>query len=226
MDEISLEIPKGSQVAFVGPTGSGKSTMVLLLTGLLDPSKGEIIVDGQALRGCRRAWFDQIAYVPQTIFLLDDTIRANVAFSPGVEGDEARIWQSLERAQLGDFVRGLPQGLDTPVGENGAQLSGGERQRLGIARALYRQTKVIFLDEATAALDNDTERRLLDTLTQDLPGVTLIMVAHRLTTVRRCDKIFYLENGRLKDQGSFDDLQARQAGFFGPGAEKSADSSQ
>lgn len=214
ISDVSVSIARGRRVAFVGPSGAGKSTLVGLILGLLTPSTGRVMVDGEAIVARPRAWYAQLGYVPQSIFLLDDTLRANVLFgedSPA--GGDDRVWAALEAAQLADFVRQMPEGLDTHVGENGFALSGGERQRLGIARALYRKPAVLVLDEATAALDNLTERRFSDTIMRLSGDMTIIIVAHRLSTVRGCDVIHYMEDGRILESGAYRDLVERSTGF-------------
>ena len=195
ISNFSLDIPKNTSVAFVGPTGCGKTTLVDLILGLLKPSFGEVLVDGVGIGENLPAWQTRVGYVPQFIFLLDDTILANVAFGVPVERvNESRVAECLRTAQICDFVDSLPQGLRTIVGENGIRLSGGQRQRVGIARALYHNPEILVLDEATSALDNDTEKAFVDALRALHGKLTIIMVAHRLTTVQNCDHI--LEIGR------------------------------
>jgi ATP-binding cassette, subfamily B, bacterial PglK len=198
----------------MGPSGAGKSTLVDLLLGLVDPDEGWIEIDGRRVSEVRRTWQRHIGYVPQTIYLLDDTVRNNVALgvaSPDV--DDERVWRSLHQAQLAQLVEREPLGLDTAVGERGVRFSGGERQRLGIARALYRDPEVLVFDEATSALDVKTESEIAETLAALAGDKTVIIVAHRLTTVCRCEHVFYLEEGRLVDQGRLDGLLASNAGF-------------
>ena len=213
-ESVSLSIPKNSCVGLVGSTGAGKTTVSNLITGLLNPLKGEVLVDGQNIQSELRSWQMQIGYVPQSIYLTDDTIQGNVAF--GVNRDsvkEDKVWKALKLAQVDNFVRDLPNQLDTIVGENGVRLSGGQRQRIGIARALYRDPQLLVLDEATAALDNETERALMDAIESLSGKKTIILIAHRLTTVKRCDVVFYLDNGRLIDSGTHESLLRKNADF-------------
>jgi len=192
-DDFSLTIKKNASVAFVGPTGCGKTTMVDLITGLLKPQKGAILVDGIDIMDCLQSWQKKIGYVPQFIYLLDDTVKANVAFGEAAEKiDDKRIVESLKLAQIYDFVETLPGNINHKIGENGIQLSGGQRQRIGIARALYHNPEVLILDEATSALDNDTEKAFIDALKTLHGKLTIIMIAHRLTTVENCDKVIKL----------------------------------
>ncbi len=212
--DISLEIPHGASVALVGPTGSGKSTLVNLIVGLLEPTAGDILIDGRDLSSCVAAWQRRIGYVPQDIFLLDDTILANVALGVAERDiDEAAFWRALATAQLDDFVAALPEGSRTILGERGARLSGGQRQRIGIARALYRNPAVLVLDEATSALDTTTESALTAAVEQLRGAHTVILIAHRLSTVRHCDQIFFLDGGRLVAQGTYDELLASTPAF-------------
>ena len=190
---LSLIIPKNASVAFVGPTGCGKTTLVDLILGLLKAQKGTIKVDGENISDCLKSWQKKIGYVPQFIFLLDDTVRANVAF--GVlekEIDDDRVVECLKMAQIFGFIDTLSDGINHIIGENGIQLSGGQRQRIGIARALYHNPEILILDEATSALDNETEKAFIDALNNLKGTLTIIMIAHRLTTVENCDKIVRL----------------------------------
>jgi len=209
--DVSLTIRHGESLGIFGPTGAGKSTLVDLIVGLLPPSQGRITVDGVALGdGRERTWRRHIGYVPQTIVLLDDSLRRNVALGiPDREIDERRLRSAIGIAQLDELVAGLPQGLDTPLGERGVRLSGGERQRVGIARALYHDPDVVVLDEATAALDAATEAALSGAL-RALHGVrTVLVITHRLATVRACQRIALIADGRLADCGTYDELLAR-----------------
>jgi ATP-binding cassette, subfamily B, bacterial PglK len=212
--DVDLTIARGESIGIVGPSGAGKSTLVDLLLGLLTPTAGRITVDGRDIAGALRSWQRHIGYVAQEPFVLDDTIRRNVAFGVSdAEIDDRRVTAALTLTQLGDFVAGLPRGLDTLLGERGARLSGGQRQRVAIARALYHEPEVLVFDEATSALDTPTERELIAAL-EALRGVkTLVIIAHRLTTVRRCDRLAVLRDGRLAAVGSYDELLARDAGF-------------
>ena len=213
--DISLTIRRGESIGIFGPTGAGKSTLVDLVVGLLPPSSGRVTVDGVDLAtGQQRAWRRHFGYVPQAIVLLDDTLRRNIALGiPDREIDEHRLRGAVAIAQLDALVATLPQGLDTPLGEHGVRLSGGERQRVGIARALYHDPAVVVLDEATAALDAATETAITDAL-RAMHGVrTVLLITHRLATVRGCDRIALLVGGRLADCGTYDELLARSPEF-------------
>jgi ATP-binding cassette subfamily C protein len=214
LDRINLTIPRNATVGFVGPSGAGKTTVIDIITGILSPAQGRVLVDGVDIHSGLRGWQDQIGYIPQAIYLCNDTIRQNVAF--GIEPqdqDEKKVWQALRLAQLEEFVSGLPEGLETEIGERGVRLSGGQRQRIGIARALYNAPQVLVMDEATAALDNETERDFMESLAKLSGSRTILIIAHRLTTVRACDIIFFLKDGRLVDSGTYDDLLSKCAEF-------------
>lgn len=211
---ISLTIIAGQSVAFVGKTGCGKSTLMNMILGLLVPRSGSITVNGQNMGDHLQDWWRHIGYIPQHIFLLDDSIRANVAFAlPPEQVDEGRIWEVLRLARLDDYVISQPDGLDTRVGERGVRLSGGQRQRLGIARALYNDPEILLMDEATSALDNHTETQVMAAINDMKQGRTLIMIAHRLSTVMACEKIYYLAKGSLKASGSYTDLLEKSVEF-------------
>ena len=195
---ISLTIPIGQSVAFIGESGAGKTTLVDIILGLFYPQKGSILVDGKNLNRQKSLWQKKIGYIPQSIFLSDDTIRGNVAF--GIESnqiDDPEVWRALEQAQLRDFVEALPEGMETFVGEGGVRLSGGQRQRIGIARALYHNPEILFMDEATSALDNETEKEIMKAIDGLKGEKTLIIIAHRLSTIEKCDIVFELSEGRL-----------------------------
>jgi ATP-binding cassette subfamily B protein len=205
----------GSRVALVGRTGSGKTTTAHLLLGLLQPEQGCLELDGVPVTANDLpAWQASCAHVPQMIHLLDGSLLDNVAFGIPEEAiDRDRVWESLEAAQLADDVAELPYGLYTPVGENGVQLSGGQRQRLALARAFYREARFLVMDEATSALDNRTELNLIESLQVIGRRCTTLVIAHRLSTVQRCDRIYEFDGGRVKAAGSFADLQRDSATF-------------
>jgi ABC-type multidrug transport system fused ATPase/permease subunit len=206
---VTLTIPARSTVGLVGGTGAGKTTTVDIMLGLLVPDRGTLSVDGIPITADNlRAWQRSIGYVPQQIFLSDDTVAANIAFGLKAEDiDQAAVERAARVAELHDFVlRELPDGYATKVGERGVRLSGGQRQRIGIARALYHDPDVLILDEATSALDNLTERAVMDAVHNLGRAKTIVMIAHRLSTVRECDTIFMLEGGRVVAEGSYDDL--------------------
>lgn len=197
-DHADMVIPVGSAVGIVGTTGAGKSTVVDILLGLLVLRSGTILADGRNVKENYRGWLKNIGYIPQMIFMLDGSIRSNVAFGiPEDKIDEDRLWEVLREAQLDEFVRALPRGLDTGIGERGIQLSGGQRQRIGIARALYHDPEVLVLDEATSALDNDTEAAVMESINRLHGRKTLIIIAHRLQTIEKCDMVYRVENGKI-----------------------------
>ena len=202
-----LEIRAGESVGIVGTSGSGKSTLVDVLIGILNPTKGEIRINGFDIAGHRRQWQNKIGYVPQHVYLMDTTIRRNVAFGlPEKMIDDVQVERALRQANLLEFVRSLPMGWDTETGERGVRLSGGQRQRLGIARALYNNPEVIVLDEATSALDSTTEREIVESFRELATDHTLIVVAHRTSTLRDCSRVIRLEGGKIVQEGSFDDV--------------------
>jgi len=204
---VSLTIRKNSAVAFVGESGAGKTTIVDVILGLLKPQKGTIEVDGQNVYSCTEQWQKNIGYVPQEIFLLDDTIRHNICFGiPDDEIDEERLQTAIKTAQLTELIHNLESGDQTKVGERGIRLSGGQRQRIGIARALYHNPQVLVMDEATSALDNITERFVIDAIERLKGEKTIIMIAHRLTTVENCDTIYLMKNARVVASGTYSDL--------------------
>ncbi|WP_249308764.1 ABC transporter ATP-binding protein [Lederbergia citrea] len=196
--DISLTIPIGQSVAFIGESGAGKTTLVDIILGLFRPDKGSVLVDGENLNNLKSLWQQKIGYIPQSIFLSDDSIRGNVAFGmDGEQIDDQEVWRALDQAQLKEFVEALPNKLDTSVGERGVRLSGGQRQRIGIARALYHNPEILFMDEATSALDNETEKEIMKAIDGLKGEKTLIIIAHRLSTIENCDTVFKINNGRL-----------------------------
>ena len=198
-DHADLTIPIGASVGIVGTSGAGKSTVVDILLGLLEVKTGTIYADGVDVKQHYRKWLKNIGYIPQMIFMLDDTIRNNVAFGvPDDKIDEERLWDALKEAQLDEFVKTLPEGLETNIGERGIRLSGGQRQRIGIARALYNNPEVLILDEATSALDNDTEKAIMESINRLHGKKTLIIIAHRLQTIEKCDMVYRVEDGKAK----------------------------
>jgi ABC-type multidrug transport system fused ATPase/permease subunit len=197
-DKASLTIPVGSSVGIVGTTGAGKSTVVDILLGLLEVKSGTVSADGKNVKDNYRRWLKNIGYIPQMIFMLDDTIRKNVAFGvPEEEINEDRLWEVLKEAQLDEFIKTLPEGLDTGIGERGIRLSGGQRQRISIARALYNDPEVLILDEATSALDNDTEAAIMEAINRLHGKKTLVIIAHRLQTIEKCDMVYRVEDGKV-----------------------------
>ena len=196
-DHAQLTVPVGSSVGIVGTSGAGKSTVVDILLGLLQVQSGVVLADGVDTRTQYRKWLKNVGYIPQMIFMLDDTIRRNVAFGvPEDKIDEERLWEVLREAQLDEFIKTLPEGLDTGIGERGIRLSGGQRQRIGIARALYNNPEVLILDEATSALDNDTEAAIMESINRLHGRKTLIIIAHRLQTIEKCDLVYRVEDGK------------------------------
>jgi ATP-binding cassette, subfamily B, bacterial PglK len=211
LKQINLSIEQGESVGFIGSTGAGKSTLVDIILGLLVPTSGVVKVDGIDIQSNPRGWQDHIGYVPQSIFLTDDTIRNNVAFGLSDDQiDDAAVWSSLCSAQLDQFVKGLPKCLDTQIGEGGVRLSGGQRQRIGIARALYYNPSVLVLDEATSSLDTVTEGDFMDAICALKGDKTLIIIAHRLTTIGHCDYLFRIGNGKIVEEGKVSELLSKK----------------
>src|SRR5690625_4875487 len=201
--DITLTIPIGKSVAFVGESGAGKTTLVDIILGLFRPENGEVLIDGKNLNDQKDIWQQKIGYIPQSIFLSDDTIRGNVAFGIDKDNtDDDEVWRALEQAQLKEFVKELPDKLDTSIGEHGVRISGGQRQRIGIARALYHNPEILFMDEATSALDNETEKEIMKAIDGLKGEKTLIIIAHRLSTIENCDIVFEINNGRSEDHTS------------------------
>ena len=206
--DISLEIESGQVVSFVGPSGAGKTTIIDILLGVLDPDEGLVSIENLRPIDAIKKWPGAIGYVPQDVMISNGTIRQNVCLGYlEAESPDQAIWDALEIAQLAEFVRNLPNGLDTQVGDRGAKLSGGQRQRLGIARAMFTKPKLVVLDEATSALDGSTEASISDSVHNLKGGVTTVMIAHRLSTVKESDIIHYLEDGKLVKSGTFDELR-------------------
>ncbi len=198
LENASLEIKKGQSVGIVGPSGAGKTTTVDIILGLLKPEQGEVLVDGVNIEDNMRGWLSRLAYIPQQIFLMDDSIKHNVAFGiPEEEISEAKVWEALKDAQLDDYVRSLPQGIETGVGERGIRLSGGQCQRIGIARALYNNPDILVFDEATSSLDNETEKAIMKSIDGLKGRKTMLIIAHRLTTIENCDVIYKVNGGSI-----------------------------
>ena len=212
--DVSLCIPRGSAVGIVGPTGSGKTTLVDVIIGLLRPTEGRLLIDGVELSGRESAWQRRLGYVPQDVYLVDDSIRRNIAFGISeAEIDEQSVLQAVVAAQLSEFISSLPDGLNTIVGDRGVRLSGGQRQRIGIARALYHRPDVLVMDEATSSLDSETEQYVMEAVEKMRGHTTMIIIAHRMSTVRACDRLFVLRGGALVESGSYEDLLAKSGEF-------------
>ncbi len=197
-DGANMRIGKGQSIGLMGPSGAGKSTIVDILLGLLHVQSGEILCDGSNIFSNYESWLAQIGYIPQSIYLVDESIRENIAF--GIDADQIdddRIWKVMEEAQLSEFVRSLPEGLDTKIGDRGVRLSGGQRQRIGIARALYHNPEILVFDEATSALDNDTEAALMEAINSFHGKKTMVIIAHRLNTIEKCDVIYEVKDGQI-----------------------------
>ena len=209
---VSLRIPYGQAVAFIGPTGAGKTTIIDVILGLLRPQRGTVMVNGRDIHANLPAWHRAIGYVPQFIYLTDDTIRSNIALGldePRI--DNAWLEQAVQAAHLSEFIDRLPEGLDTVVGEQGVRLSGGQRQRIGIARALYHKPDVLIMDEATSALDHTTEQSVIEAVNELKGARTILMIAHRLTTVRHCDRLYRLKDGRIDAVASYEEIIDQRA---------------
>ncbi len=196
--DAHMEVKRGQSVGIMGPSGAGKSTIVDILLGLLHVQKGAIICDGRSIFDNYESWLAQIGYIPQSIYLVDESIRDNIAF--GIDADkidENRIWEVLEEAQLKEFIEELPEGLDTKIGDRGVRISGGQRQRIGIARALYHDPEILVFDEATSALDNDTEKAVMDAVNSFHGRKTMVIIAHRLNTIAKCDVIYKVDGEKI-----------------------------
>jgi ATP-binding cassette, subfamily B, bacterial PglK len=212
--DVDVTIRPGEVVGICGPTGGGKTTLTDLIAGILPPTHGRVAVDGTDIQDAIPSWFTKLGVVPQMVFLTDDTLARNIALGvPDEEIDEEALWEAVRLAQLEDFVASLPDGLDSDVGERGVRVSGGQRQRVAIARALYRRPEVLIFDEGTSALDSATEAVLMSSLERLRGTHTILLVAHRLATVRNCDTILYLDQGRIAGAGTFDELCEASPGF-------------
>ena len=214
LNDISIKIPYHYSIGFVGSSGAGKTSIVDVILGLLVPTRGEVLVDGKNIRENLSSWQRKIGYIPQNIYLSDDTIQRNVAF--GLDDGEInndRVWSVLENAQLDKFIKGLPNKLDTVVGERGIRLSGGERQRIGIARALYHDPEVLVMDEGTASLDNETEQGVMQAVKNLSGKKTIIIIAHRLSTVKNCDLLYFIKDGTVTERGTYDELFEKSSAF-------------
>jgi ATP-binding cassette, subfamily B, bacterial PglK len=211
IQQISFKIKKGQSIALIGKSGAGKTSLVDVILGFLEPQSGEITVDGQSIYQDLRGWQNLVGYIPQAIFLMDDTIERNIAFGvPDPLIDQQRLQKAIADAQLSEFIASLPEGKKTSIGEQGIRLSGGQRQRIGIARALYHEREILVLDEATSALDQETEKLVSDAI-KSLRGLkTLIIIAHRLTTVEHCHQIHLLEQGQIVKSGSYQEVVLNQ----------------
>lgn len=220
LNDINLHIPVNKTIGIIGPTGAGKSTLLDLILGLLQPTGGEVLIDGDPLTAERLpSWHRYIGYVPQEVFLLDDTIAANIALGLRQEEiDQSILEDAAKAAHIHDFIVGLPRGYETTVGERGVRLSGGQRQRLGIARALFYNPGILIMDEATSALDHQTESEVISAITEIREQRTIIMVTHRLNTVKDCDLIYLMERGRMSDHGTYLELIDRNPTLIMPSA--------
>jgi len=214
LSDISLVIEKGTSLALVGGSGAGKTTLVDIILGFHRPTTGRLTVDGEDVQDRLSAWQRNLAMVPQDVYLLDGSVRDNIRFSPdAIDPEDERVNRAIDQAQLRTFVADLPAGLSTTVGDRGARLSGGQRQRIGIARALFASPELLVLDEATSALDNETEKEITDTIESLSGSMAVIVVAHRLSTVRHCDRVALMDNGRIVDIGTFSELRDRSPQF-------------
>ena len=214
VSKVSLTVPSGSTLAFVGPSGAGKTTIIDILLGVLEPQEGEILISGKKPADASKIWPGSIAYVPQDIAIARGTIRENVALGyPREIASDELVFDALKVAGLDAFVRSLKDGMDTVVGERGAKISGGQRQRLGIARAMFTKPALLVLDEATSALDGETELQVSDAIRNLRGSTTVILIAHRLSTVRDADKVVYMANGRIMASGTFEEVRGQVSDF-------------
>jgi ABC-type multidrug transport system fused ATPase/permease subunit len=208
LKKVSIVIESGDSVALVGPSGSGKTTLIDVMIGLMSPESGNVSLSGVNPKEAISKWPGAIGYVPQDIYISNATVRENVALGfPIEEIDDAKIWNALEQAQISEFISSLEAGLATNLGDRGVKLSGGQRQRLGIARALLTKPRILFLDEATSALDSQTEHNVSEAINSLKGKVTLVLIAHRLSTAKRADRVIYISAGEILAQGSFDDVK-------------------
>jgi ABC-type multidrug transport system fused ATPase/permease subunit len=213
-DDLTLVIPQNRTTAFVGSSGAGKSTLLDLILGLQEPTSGVIRCGDRSVMDDKASWYASLGVVPQDVFITNDTLLANIAFGiDRINVDETRVRDVAELAQLSDLIAGLPEGMNTVLGERGVRLSGGQRQRLGLARALYRDPSVLILDEATSALDNVTEHEITETLRGLGGSLTVLIVAHRLSTVRHADNLVFLQDGGVEAQGTFSTLREHNVDF-------------
>lgn len=199
LSDVSITIKGGMSTALKGPSGAGKTTTADIILGILKPVAGKVCYDGTDIEELGRAWYGHVGYIPQNIYLSDDTIRKNVVFGEDAS-DEKKIWKALEGAQLKEFIKSLPEGLDAKIGENGVRISGGQRQRIGIARALYNDPEILILDEATSALDGETEKAVMEAIDYLKGKKTLIIIAHRLSTIENCDVIYEVRDGKIQKE--------------------------
>jgi ABC-type multidrug transport system fused ATPase/permease subunit len=207
LSDISLEIKAGDSIGFMGPSGSGKTTLIDILLGLLTPEKGLILYNGQPLNSHISEWNAHVSYLPQEVFLIDDTLQSNIAFGMKKDKvDNLRLNDAIQKSQLDELVSQLDQGVDTLVGERGVQLSGGQRQRIALARAFYHERDVLIMDESTSAMDNEIEAEILKEILRLKEKKTVIIIAHRLTTLQHCDRIYKIMNGKIVEFGSYEEL--------------------
>ena len=203
-----MSIGNNQSIAFIGSSGAGKTTLADVILGILKPEKGKVLVGSDNIFNCLDVWHKSIGYIPQNIYLMDDSLKNNIAF--GVEENdinEKRLKKAIKESQLEDLVKELEKGVDTNIGDHGVRLSGGQRQRIGIARALYNEPQILVLDEATAALDGETEDAVMEAINHLKGNITLIIIAHRLTTIRKCDKIYEVINGEVIERSKDDVLE-------------------
>lgn len=214
LDHLSFAVPSGTSIAFVGGSGSGKTTLIDILLGLYQPSDGQVTYNGKDVHSNVKEWNNYVGYVPQDVYLSSKSVLEEIAFGLRPEEiDEARVWECIRIAELTDVIESLEENIHTKIGENGTRLSGGQRQRLGIARAIYRNPSVLILDEATSALDNDTEHKITQTINELAKQITVIIVAHRLSTVREVDQLLYMRQGHIVAQGTFEEVRNSSAEF-------------